>query len=805
MDDINPDQLPELRAPLLRYTWLQHFLGAAVGWYIAFPLLGVWRFLMWMLAEHGLVPTLCVVPVAYLFYGIQLCLAIIITKWVLLQRMSPGTYRLGSFFHIRWWFVDRLVSYATPLFLDQLRGTPWINVFFFCMGANISLNSYINTADITGYDLVEVQEHCIVLRNAGLHAHSLDDGDLVLGPINVGRGSYIGPKSLVLPDTMVNEGSIIRPMTVVREVVIEGIVEGSPARPVQSDEPNHELERGYFGSFMLMFIQPIFMMVAPALSALATYPAVLLISALSKEINFFPIDGRGPEIKDLDASFISVSMLSLWGPFPFHAVFVLIVEELDVVVEVADFFISRAANVYGIFGVIWMIVIAYFVYSLCLMLATAIVKWVFLSTPFLPRAYTVNVSNPIEFFLFVRKWTQEKVMTWVWYRSVQVFLGSEVSSTWLRICGARIGFRTVLAKVEPVTEPEMLSVGRDCHFGDGCMAIGAMVLPGGDIYEDDIVMENGALVGMHGLILPGAQMGEECILGALSLADSGQTYTERSIYFGTPSSRLFLNMASKNDNQGDLDVNRLVSPQFYLYMAFYPFIIFGLTIGQLALVGFAIGAMIVEMRTSVGEFLPWVLLPVIFFCFGLGIVLMGIMNKWLILQRFNEFNTPVFSFLFYRRSVGMAMNWFIGDVFMPLFAGTPFFLLWLRMQGVDVYGWRSYIEATFFTEPDLVSLGENCVVERNTLPFCHVMESGWLTAKEVVLEEEVRVGAHCVLLPEVRLSEGVLLTSYSCAAKAETLPPFTRCSGCPVSLIESRLEEAGGETTQVSNEGPIEQ
>ena len=37
-------------------------------------------------------------------------------------------------------------------------------------------------------------------------------------------------------------------------------------------------------------------------------------------------------------------------------------------------------------------------------------------------------------------------------------------------------------------------------------------------------MEDGALIGMHGLLLPACNMGEECILGALSLAGEGQSF-----------------------------------------------------------------------------------------------------------------------------------------------------------------------------------------------------------------------------------------------------------------------------------------
>ena len=44
-------------------------------------------------------------------------------------------------------------------------------------------------------------------------------------------------------------------------------------------------------------------------------------------------------------------------------------------------------------------------------------------------------------------------------------------------------------------------------------------------------MEDGALIGMHGLLLPACNMGEECILGALSLAGEGQSFEVTCLTF----------------------------------------------------------------------------------------------------------------------------------------------------------------------------------------------------------------------------------------------------------------------------------
>ena len=70
--------------------------------------------------------------------------------------------------------LGSLVCYGHLLFLDYLRGTPYLNIFYNLLGARISLSAYLDTVDITGYDLVEIQANSVVLSGAGIHAHSLE-------------------------------------------------------------------------------------------------------------------------------------------------------------------------------------------------------------------------------------------------------------------------------------------------------------------------------------------------------------------------------------------------------------------------------------------------------------------------------------------------------------------------------------------------------------------------------------------------------------------------------------------------------
>ena len=107
MGDLEADQLPDLKPLRLRTAVVQIALALCGGWVLVGPLVGVWRLLRSVLETYDLVTALLIVPALYVLYGVQVLLAIVIIKWVVLGKAAAGTYRFGSLYHLRWWFIDR--------------------------------------------------------------------------------------------------------------------------------------------------------------------------------------------------------------------------------------------------------------------------------------------------------------------------------------------------------------------------------------------------------------------------------------------------------------------------------------------------------------------------------------------------------------------------------------------------------------------------------------------------------------------------------------------------------------------------
>src|SRR5207253_10548299 len=68
------------------------------------------------------------VPLVGATFSILIMLEVVVAKWLLVQRVKPGTYRVHGSFYIRNWLVKHLYSLSLDL-TAQLRATlyltPW--------------------------------------------------------------------------------------------------------------------------------------------------------------------------------------------------------------------------------------------------------------------------------------------------------------------------------------------------------------------------------------------------------------------------------------------------------------------------------------------------------------------------------------------------------------------------------------------------------------------------------------------------------------------------------------------------------
>ena len=123
-------------------------------------------------------------------------------KWSLLGRVRPGRHPLWGWYYIRWWFVRTLLQ-SVPL--NRLGGTPWLPAVYRMFGARIGKDVHIASERLAAFDVISIGEGASVDEGASLVGYTVEDGELVIGTVSIGRGCLVGTRSVLCPDTVMED------------------------------------------------------------------------------------------------------------------------------------------------------------------------------------------------------------------------------------------------------------------------------------------------------------------------------------------------------------------------------------------------------------------------------------------------------------------------------------------------------------------------------------------------------------------------------------------------------------------------
>ena len=154
-----------------------------------------WQILLWF-------------PVLYAGCGLIAGLFMVLMKWILVGRYRPAEKPLWCTFVWRNELVNALHEHLANLFLmSSLTGTPFICWFFRLLGSKIGRRVYMETTEITEYDLVTVGDDVALNSDATLQTHLFEDRVMKMSTVSVGSRCTVGSLSLVLYDTRMEDDS----------------------------------------------------------------------------------------------------------------------------------------------------------------------------------------------------------------------------------------------------------------------------------------------------------------------------------------------------------------------------------------------------------------------------------------------------------------------------------------------------------------------------------------------------------------------------------------------------------------------
>ena len=183
----------------------------------------------------NLLDTLLCFPFLYLGCAIATAVFTILAKWVLVWRYRPRETPLWSTLVWRNELLNALHEHlAEPFLIGALTGTPFVCWYFRLLGAKIGRRVYMETTDLSEFDLVRIGDEATLNADCTIQTHLFEDRVMKMGHIDIGPRCKVGAGSLVLYDTRLEEGAALGDLS----LLMKGETlpawtswEGIPARP----------------------------------------------------------------------------------------------------------------------------------------------------------------------------------------------------------------------------------------------------------------------------------------------------------------------------------------------------------------------------------------------------------------------------------------------------------------------------------------------------------------------------------------------------------------------------------------------
>ncbi len=129
-------------------------------------------------------------------------------KWLLIGQHTPSQRPLWSTFVWRNELVNALCeSFVYPYLLGPLLGTPIAPVFFRLMGSRFGKGVYLETTEITEFDLVRVADRASLNADCTIQTHLFEDRIMKMSYLTIGADASVGTSAVILYDAVLNPGS----------------------------------------------------------------------------------------------------------------------------------------------------------------------------------------------------------------------------------------------------------------------------------------------------------------------------------------------------------------------------------------------------------------------------------------------------------------------------------------------------------------------------------------------------------------------------------------------------------------------
>ncbi|KAJ5683632.1 NRPS-like protein biosynthetic cluster [Penicillium macrosclerotiorum] len=132
-------------------------------------------------------------------------------KWLVIGRYKEGLFPMWGPYHTRWWLTQKALQVCGKGMFNHFN---WSRVLFYrLLGARIGANVTLSpSAKLGEYDLIEIEDDVVLDIGVQCRPFGVErNTSMLLKRIHIGRGASVGIKSIVAPGADVPEKTCIGP------------------------------------------------------------------------------------------------------------------------------------------------------------------------------------------------------------------------------------------------------------------------------------------------------------------------------------------------------------------------------------------------------------------------------------------------------------------------------------------------------------------------------------------------------------------------------------------------------------------
>jgi non-ribosomal peptide synthetase-like protein len=597
-----------------------------------------------------------------------------------------------------------------------LQGTVFLNMYLRVMGAKIGRGVFYCGSPAMEYDLLDIGEDSWIGNETLLGTSEVKDGTLILRRVTIGKDTSVGARCCISGGSRVGSNVTISNMTLIRSDTYIPSNEKHGGSPAIFAGLNNTKTRPSVRPTILKES-----IIAACYALYFTFLATILtiLTVLS-----------------------SVGVLLL----------ISIAEDIDVtLVIVVILFVPIVVTA------LWMIVLHLILIAL---------RWIVLPWRVQPGEY------PCTGLMFHRKMFFDILMRISLSFSHPMY-ASLFTQYFLKGLGCKIGNRVECSNLFGFT-PGLTNLGSEIFIAD-FVGLNPPRICKGVMHLEEITIEDRSFVGNGSVISPGIEVADNSLIGLLSCP--AECVPRGVTHIGSPSfpiPRRVTHTDPALEEQTYRPTWRLVARRMIweLFRSIAPATCLMYNfVGLYLLYDVAFSAATITDVASV--LIPFVWLNVIIsLCFVIA-------AKWIIVQRHRAEQFPLWSpGVWHAEFVTDMITTLGGYSFLQSARGTPFLPIIFRLLGATI-GRNCYLDTIFITEPDLVTIGDDCCIGDRVTIQTHLFEDRVMRMDSLVIKEGCNIGALSVVLYNTHMGSGVTVAPLSLVMKGESYEMGTSWEGIP--------------------------